>query len=408
VRSFRLANVLLCALVASAGSHPDWDGIRNQIDGILHIPRPLPALEMKNYGKFSPAPGVDAERVSYATAYELRVPAIVYHAAGASITKHPALVIVNGHGGDKSSWYSYRSGILYARAGAVVLTYDPIGEFERNSERRSNTRQHDQTLEPQEEMGRRLSGLMVTDVMQAVAYLAKRPDVDPKRIAVLGYSMGSFVSALTCALDTNIDACVLAGGGNLDEPGEHWDTASAKMCEQVPYRALTPLGDRGAMLYALSAKRGPELVFNGSSDAVVDTVHEGQSFFEDLRRRTVAQAGSAKDVFEFQFSAGTGHAPYFVTKPVALWLEEKLKFPNWKQKQIEAMPETRIGDWANSNHIAVSASEGAILALGADVPAVSRADLHAIPDAVWGAEQDSYIYETWRERAMTAAHSDAP
>jgi hypothetical protein len=200
---------------------------------------------------------------------------------------------------------------------------------------------------------------------------------------------------------------VIIGGGNLDGPGEHWDTASARVCEQIPYRALNPLGDRGATLYALSAKRGPELVFNGSSDTVVDIAHEGQSFFEDLRRRTVAQAGSAKDVFQFEFSAGTGHAPYFVTKPVALWLEEKLKFPNWKRKQIEAMLETRVGDWANSNHVTVSAGESPILALGADVPAVSRADLHSIPEAVWEAEQDSYIYETWRESALTASRSDA-
>jgi dienelactone hydrolase len=408
VRFFRSTGILLAALAAFAGPHPDWNGLRNQIESILHIAEPLPAPEAKSYGKFSPAPGVEAERVSYATAYELRVPAIVYHSAGATITKHPALVVVNGHGGDKSSWYSYWSGIVYAGAGAVVLTYDPIGEFERNKERMSHTRQHDQIVEPEQEMGRRLSGLMITDAMQAVAYLAKRPDVDPKRIAVLGYSMGSFVSALTCAVDTNINACVLAGGGNLDGPEGHWDTASARMCEQIPYRALMPLGDRGVVLYALSAKRGPELVLNGSADTVIDTVHEGQSFFEDLRRRTVAQAGSAKDVFDFQFSPGTGHAPYFVTKPAALWLEEKLKFPNWKRKQIEAMPETRVGDWASSNHIAVPASEGAIQALGSGVPAVSRSDLHAIPDAVWSADQASYIYETWKEQAMTAARSDAP
>jgi dienelactone hydrolase len=408
VRSPRLAFLLIAALAGLAASHPDWNALRTRIAGILYVSRPLPAIEDKRYGKFSAAPGVEADRVSYATAYDLRVPAIVYHGAGATIEKHPALVIVNGHGGDKSSWYAYWAGVLYARAGAVVLTYDPIGEFERNKERRSNTRQHDEIVEPQEEMGRRLSGLMITDVMQAVSYLAKRPDVDSKHIAVLGYSMGSFVSALTCAVDTDIDTCVLAGGGNLDGPGKHWDTASAKMCEQIPYHALDVLGDRGAVLYALSAKRGPELVFNGTADGVVDIVHEGQGFFEDLRKRTIAEAGNAKDVFDFEFSEGTGHAPYFVTKPVAIWLEEKLKFPNWKKKQIEAMPEIRISNWANSNHVPVPASEGAISALGNDIPPVSRSDLHAVPDAVWGAERDSYIYETWKERAATAARPGAP
>jgi hypothetical protein len=48
-----------------------------------------------------------------------------------------------------------------------VLTYDPIGEGEGNRERKSVTRQQDIPVPP-EEMGRRMAGLMVTDVRQAV------------------------------------------------------------------------------------------------------------------------------------------------------------------------------------------------------------------------------------------------
>src|SRR5579885_421351 len=185
VRQFTLLLCLICP--AFSAPRPNWQELRTQIENTFHIPQPLPELRAKSYGQFSPASGVTADRVSYATACDLRVPAIVYHPAGATIAQHPALVIVNGHGGDKSSWYAYWAGILYARAGAVVLTYDPIGEFERNKERRSNTRQHDSIDQPENQMGRRLAGLMVTDVMQAVRYLASRRDVDGKHIAVLGY-----------------------------------------------------------------------------------------------------------------------------------------------------------------------------------------------------------------------------
>ncbi|MBV8709792.1 MAG: acetylxylan esterase, partial [Acidobacteriaceae bacterium] len=73
----------------------------------MHIPEKLPKLEDKRYGDFSPAPGITADRVSYATAYNLRVPAIVYHSSDPKRKRGPALVIVNGHGGDKSSWYAY-------------------------------------------------------------------------------------------------------------------------------------------------------------------------------------------------------------------------------------------------------------------------------------------------------------
>ena len=36
------------------------------------------------------------------------------------------------------------------------------------------------------------------------------------RIVIVGYSLGSFMAAITRAVDPRIRACVLAGGGNLD------------------------------------------------------------------------------------------------------------------------------------------------------------------------------------------------
>ena len=115
----------------------------------------------------------------------------------------PGLIVVNGHGGDKYTWYAFYAGILYARAGAVVLTYDPIGEGERNSERKSGTRQHDRKVDPPE-MARRMGGLMMADVLQAVSYLASRDDVDAARLGAMGYSMGSFVLGLTCAVEARL------------------------------------------------------------------------------------------------------------------------------------------------------------------------------------------------------------
>jgi dienelactone hydrolase len=408
LRPFLLFWIALSAL--SAASHPDWKALREQIKTTLHIPEPLPDTDSKSYGKFPVAPGVSAERVSYRTDYSLRVPAIVYHSTGATIVKHPALIIVNGHGGDKSTWYSYWAGILYARAGAIVLTYDPIGEYERNRERRSNTSQHD-TLVPPDDMGRRMGGLMITDVMQAAHYLAERPDVDPKRIAVLGFSMGSFISSLACAIDTDVHACVLVGGGDLDGPGGYWDSSGKKMCQAIPYQSLAFLGDRGPVLYALHAKRGPTLVFNGTTDNVVDIPHHGQDFFENLHKQTISTLGSSKDVFDFAFTPDGGHRPYFLTKPVALWLQEKLNFPNWTKKQIQAMPETHISGWAVQNHLQTAVTSayehgaGGTMALGNDVPAVPRDTLFAVPEALWQADQANYTYETWVEHAQAALSS---
>jgi dienelactone hydrolase len=364
--------LLVVASLTSAASKPDWDGLRQQVRQTLHLPDPLPNLAEKSYGKFAPAKDVAADRVSFATDYSLRVPAIVYHPAGATITQHPAIILVNPHGGDKSSWYDYWAGILYARAGAIVLTYDPIGEYERHWQQRSGTRQHDTPLESAD-LSRRLAGLMITDILQSVRYLSQRTDVDPKNIAVIGYEMGSFISALTCAIDTSIHACVLVGGGD-------WDN-SASICQATPYQSLGFLGDLGPALYALNAKRGPTLIYNGAG-------HHADEFYADLRRQTIALLGSKKDIFDYQILPGGADEPYFLTKPVALWLLEKLKLPNWTKKQLESMPET-------------PAPEGGFEVLGSAIPAVPRADLRAIPDVVWSADQDSYIYESWRTRAKT-------
>jgi hypothetical protein len=165
------------------------------------------------------------------------------------------------------------------------------------------------------------------------------------------------------------------------------------MCQAIPYRSLAFLGDRGPMIFALHAKRGPTLAINGTADRVVDISHHGQDFFENLRKQTIAELGSSKDVFDFALIPGGGHSPYFLTKPAALWLEDKLKFPNWTKKQIEAMPEIETHG---------------MKVLGTEVAAVPRDSLHAIPDAVWQSQQESYIYQTWLDRAQAAVRTSAP
>ena len=371
----------------------------------MFVPGRLPALTTETYGQSQIAPGVLAERISYATDYGLRVPAIVYRPSQLPAGKLPGLIVVNGHGGDKYSWYAFYAGILYARAGAVVVTYDPIGEGERNAQRKNGTRQHDRMIDPRE-MGKRMGGLMITDVMQAVSYLTTRADVDPSRLAAMGYSMGSFVLGLTCAVETRLNACVLVGGGNLDGEGGYWDSSSKKMCQAIPYQTLRFLGDRGAVLYDLQAQRGATLVWNGDSDDVVGIPGAGRKFFEDLRRRVIALHGSRRNVFDFGFEPGGGHRPYFLTRPVALWLEARLHFPDWTANSIAKMPETHILEWAANNKVyiekqyATELREGGTRALGNGMPAVPHDSLNALPLAQWEHDKDKYVYETWVREAQ--------
>lgn len=167
--------------------------LRKEICDNFFVSDPLPPLEAHTGRTFTPAPGVKAEGVTYTTQLGSRVPAILYLPDPPPKTKIPAFIVVNGHGGDKYSWYSFYTGILFARGGAAVLTYDVIGEGERNIDHKSGTRRHDY-IKGGPIMARHLAGLMITDVRQAVAYLKQRPEVDGRRIAAGGYSMGIFRS----------------------------------------------------------------------------------------------------------------------------------------------------------------------------------------------------------------------
>jgi len=397
----RLTLLLFLAVTANSATPA---ALRSRIRAALRVPESLPALAIQTYGETRLTAGVIIERVSYATAYGLRVPAIVYRPATRPAGRMPGLIVVNGHGGDKYSWYAFYAGILYAGAGAVVVTYDPLGEGERNAQRKSGTRLHDRDIDPPE-MGRRMGGLMVTDLMQAVTYLAQRPDVDPSRLAAMGYSMGSFVLGLACAVETRLNACVLAAGGNLDGQGGYWDSSTKRMCQAIPYQSMNFLGDRGAVLYDLHARRGATLILNGTADDVVAVPRMGAVFFENLRRRTIQLHGSAGNVFDFEWVEGGGHRPYFLTRAAALWLEKRLEFPRWNAAKITAMPETRILPWAQANSVAMDPQyatelrEGGTRALGEGVPPVARELLHALPDEVWTRDRGLYVYESWVEHA---------
>jgi hypothetical protein len=71
--------------------------------------------------------------------------------------------------------------------------------------------------------GRVLWGMMVYDSLKAVDYLVRRPDVDTKRLATVGMSMGSstaqWVGALDPRLKVVVDICCLTDWHTLVEVG---------------------------------------------------------------------------------------------------------------------------------------------------------------------------------------------
>jgi hypothetical protein len=384
---------------------------RAEIRRQLYIPNKLPSLRTHLYSTFSPMPGVLADRVSYASTDGILVPAIVYrpdpkttHWRG----KLPGIVIVNGHGGDKFSWYAFYSGMLFARAGAVAVTYDPIGEGERNSQRASmaSPAAHDRAVDLPH-WGQRLAGLMQVDVMQAVSYLRSLPSVDPARIGTVGYSMGAFITGITGAVDTRIHSVLLSGGGTFDGPHAHYDMGKLP-CQAPPWRALGVLGDRAAILYALNADRGPMFLMNGDQDSVVYATEYSAKWFEDVRNRAAELRGTDVGMFTAIRYPGISHRTSWVNLDGMLWLNHQLHFALWNDAAIRAAGTTHIASWIAANHVTISPNylredrEGGLDAVGTGFPGIPRNDLMVFSPDEWKANQDQLTYEAWAERTRMA------
>src|SRR5947209_11865894 len=103
-----MRTLLIAFLAAGTLSNPA--ALRDKIQQTFHVPNPLPALDVQKHGSFEVEPGIVADRVTYNTQLNMRVPAIVYHPADIS-TKRPAIIVVNGHGGDKYTWYAFYAGV---------------------------------------------------------------------------------------------------------------------------------------------------------------------------------------------------------------------------------------------------------------------------------------------------------
>lgn len=386
---------------------------RAEIRKQLYIPAKLPRLHAKVWSTFSPMAGVVADRVTYSTADGMRVPAIVYRPDPQRVprnTKLPGIVVVNGHGGDKFSWYAFYSGLLFAKAGAVVVTYDPIGEGERNAHRasRESPSEHDQVVDTPH-WGQRLAGLMQVDVMQAVSYLRSLPYVDPARIGTVGYSMGAFITGISGAIDTRIHAVLLSGGGTFDGPHQYFDTGKLP-CQAPPWRALGVLGDRGAILYALNADRGPMYVMNGDADTVMKMSDHPPAWFEDVRQRAARLHGSDQGLFTSILYASVSHRTSWVDLDGVLWLNHQLHFAFWDDAAIRAAGTTHISQWIKSNGVDISPNylredrEGGLEAVGTGFPAISRQDLMVLPADEWRRQNSVLLYDAWA--AKTRASED--
>jgi uncharacterized protein len=135
------------------------------------------------------------------------------------------------------------------------------------------------------------------DARLGVEYLTARSDVQGDALAVVGYSMGSFLSVVLAAGDPRLRAVVLAAGGDLPRG--------------TPFASVARLvADPLAAVRRLKAR--PLLMVHGLSDRTV---------LPEQAQRLFAAAGEPK---ELRWWDGGHRLPREASRDAAVWLRQAL------------------------------------------------------------------------------------
>ena len=140
--------------------------------------------------------------------------------------------------------------------------------------------------------------LALRESRQAIGFLLEHSAIDAKRVAVIGYSLGSYIAVMAAAELPAVRAVVLAAGGDLPE-----HAMLTPLIRQVanPVQAVQELAGR------------PLLMVNGRQDTTITAV-QAERLFE-----------AAKEPRSMRWYRGGHWLPTTEVDYAARWLDERLR-----------------------------------------------------------------------------------
>jgi cephalosporin-C deacetylase-like acetyl esterase len=172
--------------------------------------------------------GYQIEKIAMRPEVGITIPALAFVPSGGQARK-PAVIYVNAAG---KSADAGEGGPIDAitRAGNIVLAIDPRGWGEGASPPgpRGSYSTNYQTAMRAILVGKSMAGMQTGDVLCAFDWLAARPDVDPKRIAVIGKGNGGVLALYAAALEPRF-----ARVARENAPRSYMDIVRAKMHEGI-------------------------------------------------------------------------------------------------------------------------------------------------------------------------------
>ncbi len=317
-------------------------GPRDDFLRLIDRPRVPLAPEASNLGA---AKGLERFHFSFATDAAERVPGILMmplSRAGAAPERRPVVICLHGTGGSKEECIPQLEEL--AARGFLAMAID--GRFHGE---RAALGSYDDAILRAYRTGREHPFLYdsVWDVMRLIDYLDTRPDVDPSRIGLIGYSKGGMEAYLAAAVDTRIRVVVSAIGVQsfrwaLEQGGWSARTDSFKPALQGAARDsgvwfirapfVRQFYDRvapgiysefdGPSMLPLIAPR-PLLTINGALDS--KTPRAGVMECIAAAKMAYAAAG-ASDKAQFIIEENVGHSVTPEAEKTALeWLERWLR-----------------------------------------------------------------------------------
>jgi len=323
-----IALVMLCsaARAENPASQPTADPAQKTRDALLAIiDRPRVALSPRETSQ-----GVEGDlarfQFTYASEAAQRVPGILL--AKPDLLKdgrrHPAVIVLHGTGGNKTSEIPTLKTL--AEDNFIAASIDGRFHGERGSQADYNAaiaqafadgKSHPLYLDT------------VWDVMRLIDYLQSRPDVDPNRIGLIGYSKGGIETWLTAAIDPRVAVaipCISAQSfaWGLENDGWHhrvgtvqksFDTAAraegidkpdAAFVKKFYDRLLPGITTRfdGPQMLPLIAPR-PLLIISGENDPINPI--QGVRLCETSTKLAYTNA-NASDRFDLIIEPNTAHA----------------------------------------------------------------------------------------------------
>jgi len=208
--------VLLAGLLASQEkppAYPPAEEVRAAFRKLLD--RPKVPLDVKADGEPRTADGLVTEVLTFASEKKAdggveRVPVLVVKPAGLK-GKAPVAIVLHGTGGTKESYKGWLDDL--ARRGVIGVAIDARYHGARVPGRKGSEAYNEAVVrawrtEPGKPMEHPFWYDTCWDLWRLVDYLETRPDVDAKRVAMMGVSMGGIETWLAASVDERVAVLV--------------------------------------------------------------------------------------------------------------------------------------------------------------------------------------------------------